>query len=106
MGGAVSRVGEDETALGGRDAAYAVHALSMWENSTEAEANIAWTREFMEAMEPFAIQGISLNFTSDQSEGKVKASFGLEKYERLVREVRASVSRGRLDAALLGRYRY
>ncbi len=84
MGRAVGRVGEDETALGGRDASHAVHAISMWEDPAESETHVAWTREFMEAMELFAIPGISLNFTSDQSEGKVKASFGPEKHERLV----------------------
>jgi FAD/FMN-containing dehydrogenase len=84
-GGAISDVGEDETAIGGRDAAYGVHAISMWENPAESETHIDWTREFMQAMEPFTLPGISLNFTSDQTEEKVKASFGSErKYERLV----------------------
>src|SRR5215216_6830728 len=78
-------VEEDETAIGGRDAACGVHAISMWENPAESETHIAWAREFMQAMEPFTIPGISLNFTSDQTEDKVKASFGSEKkYERLV----------------------
>jgi len=36
-------------------------------------------------MEPFTVPGISLNFTSDQTKDKVKASFGSEKkYEGLV----------------------
>jgi hypothetical protein len=47
----------------------------MWEHPAESEAHIAWTREFIEAMEAFVIPGISLNFTSDQSEEKLKASF-------------------------------
>jgi hypothetical protein len=34
----------------------------------------------MEAMEPSAILGISLNFASDQSEGKAKSSFGPKKH--------------------------
>jgi FAD/FMN-containing dehydrogenase len=85
MGGAISDVEEDETAIGGRDAACGVHAISMWENPAESETHMAWAREFMQAMEPFTIPGISLNFTSDQTEDKVKASFGSEnKYERLV----------------------
>ena len=85
MGGAISDVGEDETAIGGRDASCGVHAISMWENPAESETHIGWAREFMQAMEPFTIPGIPLNFTSDQTEEKVKASFGSEKkYERLV----------------------
>jgi FAD/FMN-containing dehydrogenase len=84
VGGAISRVGEDETAIGGRDAACVVHGISMWENPAESEINITWAREFMQAMEPFAKPGVSLNFTSDQTQDKVRASFGDEKYERLV----------------------
>lgn len=83
-GRAISRVGEDETAMGGRDAAHALYALSMWENPAESETHIDWTREFMRAMEPFTTPGISLNFTSEQTEDRVKAFFGPEKYERLV----------------------
>ena len=84
MGRAISRIGEDDTALGGRDAVYALHAISVWENPAEPETHIAWTREFLDALQPFTTPGISLNFTSDQSQDKVKASFGPEKYERLV----------------------
>ena len=84
MGGAISDVGEDETAIGGRHAAYAVHAISMWENPAESETHIAWAHEFMRAMKPFTIPGVSLNFNSDQTEEKVKASFGSGKHERLV----------------------
>jgi hypothetical protein len=56
----------------------------MWENPAESETQIAWAREFMQAMEPFTIPGVSLNFNSDQTEEKVKASFGSEKHERMV----------------------
>jgi hypothetical protein len=38
----------------------------------------------MEAMEPFVILRISLNFASDQSEGKAKSTFRPKKHERLV----------------------
>src|SRR5919112_3377693 len=48
-GRAISRVEEDETAYGGRDAAHSLYAFSMWENPAEDEANITWTREFMRA---------------------------------------------------------
>ena len=84
VGGAISDVGEEETAIGGRHAACAVHPISMWENPAESETHIAWAREFMQAMKPFTIPGVSLNFNSDQTEEKVKASFGSEKHERLV----------------------
>jgi FAD/FMN-containing dehydrogenase len=84
-GRAISRVGEDETAIGGRDAAHTLYAFSMWENPAEDEANIAWTRRFMQAMEPFIVPGVSPNFTSDQGQDKVEDFFRRNgKYERLV----------------------
>jgi Berberine and berberine like len=84
-GRAISRVEEDETAYGGRDAAHSLYAFSMWENPAEDEANVTWTREFMRAMEPFITPGISLNFTSDQDQEKVEDFFGRNgKYQRLI----------------------
>jgi FAD/FMN-containing dehydrogenase len=83
-GRAISRVGEDETALGGRDAAHTIYAFAMWEDPAETDTHIAWAREFMLAMEPFTIPGVSLNFSSDQNMNKVVGFFGPEKYERLV----------------------
>jgi hypothetical protein len=56
----------------------------MWENLAESDTHIAWTCTFLEVMESFTTPGISLNFTSDQNEDKVKSIFGPEKYERLV----------------------
>jgi hypothetical protein len=77
-------VGEDETALGGRDAAHTIYAFAMWEDPAETDTHIAWAREFLLAMEPFTIPGVSLNFSSDQNMNKVVGFFGPEKYERLV----------------------
>ncbi len=83
-GRAISRVEEDEMAIGGRDAAHTVYAFAMWEDPAESDTHVAWAREFMRAMEPYTIPGISLNFSSDQNVDKVMAFFGPEKYERLV----------------------
>ncbi|MCA1730865.1 MAG: FAD-binding oxidoreductase [Actinobacteria bacterium] len=84
-GRAISRVGEEDTAFGGRDAAHTLYAFSMWENPAEDDANVMWTREFMRTMEPFITPGVSLNFTSDQDQDKVKDFFGRNgKYERLI----------------------
>ena len=58
-------MGDDETAMGGRDAAHTLYAFSMWEDPTESDTHIAWAREFMGAMEPFTIPGVSLNFSAD-----------------------------------------
>jgi FAD/FMN-containing dehydrogenase len=83
-GRAISRVGDADTALGGREAAHSLYCFSMWADPAESDTHIAWTRSLMEAMAPFTMPGISLNFTNDQQESKAKESFGsAEKNRRL-----------------------
>ena len=83
-GRAISRVKEDEMAIGGRDAAHTVYAFAIWEDPAETDAQIGWVRGLIEAMGPYTIPGISLNFTMDQDESKVRSFFRGGKYERLV----------------------
>ena len=83
-GRAISRMGEADSALGGRDAAHTLYAFSMWTDPAESDTHIAWTRSLMETMAPFTMPGVSLNFTSDQQEAKARESFGsAEKNRRL-----------------------
>jgi hypothetical protein len=86
MGGAISKMGDDETALGRRDVAWCYHALSMWmEPGQEAEdAQVAWARKLHTDLEPDTMDGVYLNFTSDVGEERVRKSYGPEKYARLV----------------------
>jgi hypothetical protein len=83
-GGAIAGKPEDATPLGRRDAAFAFYIFSMWDNPGESDRHVAWTREFAEAMEPYTTTGIYLNFTSDTGEGRVRSTYGPEKYDRLV----------------------
>jgi hypothetical protein len=84
-GRAISQVKDEETALGGREAALTLFAFSVWEERSEADEHLAWARQTMEAMRAFTTSGVSMNFTSDQPSDMVRASFGgPEKYERLV----------------------
>jgi hypothetical protein len=62
--------------IGGRDAAHTLYTFSMWENPSEEDTHITWTCELMEAMGPFVTPGVSLNFTSDQGQERVKDFFG------------------------------
>jgi FAD/FMN-containing dehydrogenase len=84
-GRAINRIGESETAIGGRDATHTLYVFSIWENPADDDTNISWTREAMAAMEPFITPGVSLNFTSDQGQDKVNDFFGRDgKFERLL----------------------
>src|SRR5215213_4568903 len=86
MGGAISRVGEDDTALGRRDVPWCYHALAMWmEPGEEVEAtHREWARKLATDLEPDTTDGVYLNYTSDVGEERVRKSFGEEKYARLV----------------------
>jgi hypothetical protein len=44
-GGAMSRVGETETAYGGRDAAFLVSCEADWTDPEQTDEAIAWARE-------------------------------------------------------------
>ncbi len=86
MGGAISRMGDDETALGRREVRWCYHALSMWmEPGQEVhDAHVAWARNLATDLEPDTTEGVYLNYTSDVGEDRVRSSYGPEKYARLV----------------------
>jgi hypothetical protein len=84
LGGAVSRIGEDETAVGHRDALYNAIIVGMWAEPVEDERNIGWVRRLWEALRPFSSGGVYVNYLSNEGEDRVRAAYGPEKYERLV----------------------
>jgi FAD/FMN-containing dehydrogenase len=84
-GGAVARVGADDTAFGQRDGRFLFNAISMWEDPAETEVNVAWPRAFYEAMQPYATEGVYVNFLSDEGDQRVVEAYGAEKYARLAR---------------------
>jgi FAD/FMN-containing dehydrogenase len=84
LGGAVGRVGRLETACAHRDAAYGVEVIAGWVEPAEAERHIAWTRRTYDALQPYLTGHGYVNFTSDEGEPAVRASYPPEVYERLV----------------------
>jgi FAD/FMN-containing dehydrogenase len=83
LGGAVARVAPDATALGRRDAGWAYHLISMWDGAENDDANIAWTRELSAKLEPHAVGGVYMTFTSDTGEDRARDVAGAN-YDRLV----------------------
>jgi FAD/FMN-containing dehydrogenase len=77
LGGAVSRVGDGETAAGNRAAGYVLNIASAWTDPGESECHIAWTRDFWWAMHPFGTGGVYVNFLSqDEGQERVRAAYG------------------------------
>ncbi len=83
-GGAINRVGAQDTAYPLRDATYALNAISAWTDPGQDAANIAWTRAMFEALQPFSPGSVYVNFlgVGDESEDRVRAAYG-SNYARL-----------------------
>ncbi len=75
LGGAISRVGADETPIGDRDAPYMLSVDGNWVNHAEAETQIAWVRQVIGEAERFSTGGTYLNF-GGQDSTDVRAAFG------------------------------
>ena len=84
LGGALSRIDAAATATGARDAPFLLEILANWAEPSQADENIAWAREFFEAMGPFATGKTNLNFPGHGNEpGFVRAAFA-DNWDRLV----------------------
>ena len=85
MGGAVPRVGADETAYGDRSAPVLLVFNTAWEDAADDEKNVRWTRESWESMKRYSSGSLYLNFPGQYEEGEqlMKDAFGAN-YARLV----------------------
>jgi FAD/FMN-containing dehydrogenase len=84
IGGAVARVGEDESAVSYRAAEYNLLIVGMWSASRQDEELIGWVRRLWDAVRPFSFGGVYLNYLSNEGDDRVRAAYGPGKYERLV----------------------
>jgi FAD/FMN-containing dehydrogenase len=84
MGGAVARVGEDETAFGGRQAAFTYNIGASTADAQGFDEERQWVRDFWSALEEWHTS-VYVNFLSDAEEGeeRIRAAYGPEKYDRL-----------------------
>jgi FAD/FMN-containing dehydrogenase len=89
VNGAGSRVAPDATAFPHRDARLVgVGIYSLWGDPADADANIAWTRETWDALQPYASGGVYVNdLSEDEGEDRVRTAYGAN-YDRLA-EVKA-----------------
>jgi FAD/FMN-containing dehydrogenase len=85
FGGAVGRIGEDETAFSPRDQRFNLAIASRWTDPAESEKHRQWTRELWDVMQPFATDAVYVNYLPEDEGDRVKALYGAAKYERLVR---------------------
>ncbi len=81
--GAMSRVPESETAFGHRNWPYNFLVTSAWSDPAETDQNIAWTREFFDAMKPFLANASYINYIGDEGIEGLRGSYSEEKFARL-----------------------
>jgi hypothetical protein len=82
LGGAVARVGEDETAFGGRDAGHTVNVIGITVSRDGFEEEREWARGLWTALEPHQ-RSAYVNFLMEEGEERVRQAYGAEKYDRL-----------------------
>lgn len=84
LGNAANRVDPDQTAFSHREALYDLLMLSGWENSSEVERNIQWTRDLYDAVQPFLHGGIYVNAYTEDFKAGIRAAYRPKTYERLI----------------------
>lgn len=84
FGGAVARVPADATAFGHREAGYDLVIAAIWSDPAEQERHIEWARSFWEAMQPYSVESVYVNYLSDEGDERVRAAYGEEHFMRLV----------------------
>jgi hypothetical protein len=83
--GAVSRVGEDETAYGHRTAGHAVNINAGWlDGDKECNMHVRWAQDLWSALAPYGSGSAYANFLGDEGEDRARAAYGEQKYARLV----------------------
>ncbi len=86
-GGAIARVGAEETAFGDRSSEWMLSIDSTWDDPADDEVNIGWTRAFWDDAHRFSQRGKTyFNFPGllEEGEAAVRASYGAN-HARLAR---------------------
>jgi FAD/FMN-containing dehydrogenase len=94
INGAASRVGATDTAFSYRHATFSTVIVSAWPDASDDAANIAWVRDYADALTPHSEAGGYVNFMSDDDQGRVTDTYG-SNYARL-RKVKQTYDPGNL----------
>jgi FAD/FMN-containing dehydrogenase len=84
FGGAVARVGDDDTAFGNRSAQYVLNVIARSPTADGFDGNVEWARSTTRALSPVSRNAAYVNFMGDAGDERLRASYGDAKYERLV----------------------
>jgi FAD/FMN-containing dehydrogenase len=85
-GGAISRIGAEDTAFGDRSSEWMLSIDSSWQDAADDAANVAYTRAFWDAAVPFSDGKTYFNFPGllEDGDAAVRSSYGAN-HARLAR---------------------
>jgi FAD/FMN-containing dehydrogenase len=83
LGGAVADVAADATAFAHREAGVLLAIMTPFADG-EVQRHETWTREFFDAVHPFA-NGVYVNFLGDEGPARLREAYPTATYERLAR---------------------
>ena len=85
LGGAITDIGEEDTAYSFRNAGFALNINTQWQNHSDPEKHISWARKTQQFSTPYSMGGGYINFaSSDETQERVAATYGEKKFKRLV----------------------
>jgi FAD/FMN-containing dehydrogenase len=82
LGGAVGRLGDDETAFEGRSAGHTLNVVGITTTGEGFEQEREWARGLWTALRPHH-QNVYVNFLMEEGEDRVRQAYGATKYDRL-----------------------
>jgi hypothetical protein len=91
LGGAFGRVPEDATAFSGRSAALWLITEAVWDDPAEDPARIAWGRNAMAALRPFATSVNYVNDLGQLDQDAVRSAYGPANLFRRNQNIRPSL---------------
>jgi FAD/FMN-containing dehydrogenase len=81
--GDVREIDPDSAAFNHRAAPFNLLIESHWVDSADDDANVQWTRDLWDLMEPHSTGGVYVNYLGNESQERVVRAYGSEKYARL-----------------------
>jgi len=83
LGGAVTRVGEHDTAFSHRSTPFDIDIFGIWTDPRESDRHLKWGRDFGAALQPFS-RGVYINEMGSEGDERIRAAYNAANYARLV----------------------
>lgn len=87
LGGAFARIPRDSAVFDHRESPFDILIIGCWEKAAEDEINRVWTRDTWQAIQPYASEGVYVNYLGteeDEGSNRVPAAYGPGKLDRLI----------------------